>query len=219
MLFNTFHFAYFFAILLPVYWILPHSLDSEGLRRRLSPWVLRPLYWVVRQPQNILLLVASYYFYACWNPRFLSLLILSTVMDFGCGLAVDRIDEPRKRKLFVALSMALNLGMLGYFKYYNFFAESLQAMLARAGLYGAAGAPERGPADRDLVLHVPVDELCHRRLSPRHQADAELHRVRRRSSRSSRTWWPGRSCGRRPCCRRSRCPAGSTSSSSTRGPT
>ena len=134
MLFNTFHFAYFFAILLPIYWILPHSLDSEGLRRRLSPWVLRPLYWVVRQPQNILLLAASYYFYACWDWRFLSLLILSTAMDFGCGLAVDRIDEPRKRKLFVALSMALNLGMLGYFKYYNFFAESLQAMLARAGL-------------------------------------------------------------------------------------
>ena len=92
MLFNTFHFAYFFAILLPVYWILPHSLDSEGLRRQLSPWVLRPLYWVVRQPQNILLLAASYYFYACWDWRFLSLLILSTAIDFGCGWAVDRID-------------------------------------------------------------------------------------------------------------------------------
>ncbi len=110
MLFNTFHFAYFFALLLPLYWVLPH------------------------RPQNYLLLAASYYFYACWDPRFLSLLVLSTVMDYGCGLAVDRIDEPRKRKLFVALSMALNLGMLGYFKYYNFFAESLQVALARAGL-------------------------------------------------------------------------------------
>src|SRR6478735_1995597 len=110
MLFNTFHFAYFFAILFPLYWILPH------------------------RPQNYLLLAASYYFYACWDPRFLSLLILSTVMDYGCGLAVDRIDEPRKRKMFVALSMALNLGMLGYFKYYNFFAESLQVALARAGM-------------------------------------------------------------------------------------
>src|ERR1700742_3961910 len=109
MLFNTFHFAYFFAILLPLYWVLPH------------------------RPQNYLLLAASYYFYACWDPRFLSLLILSTVMDYGCGLAVDRIEEPRKRKLFVALSMALNLGMLGYFKYYNFFAESLQQALARGG--------------------------------------------------------------------------------------
>src|SRR5271167_458995 len=110
MLFNTFHFAYFFAILFPLYWALPH------------------------RPQNWLLLAASYYFYACWDPRFLALLVLSTVMDYGCGLAVDRIEEARKRKLFVALSMALNLGMLGYFKYFNFFAESLHAALARSGV-------------------------------------------------------------------------------------
>jgi D-alanyl-lipoteichoic acid acyltransferase DltB (MBOAT superfamily) len=110
MLFNTFHFAYFFAILFPIYWALPHRL------------------------QNSLLLAASYYFYACWDARFLALLVLSTVMDYGCGLAVDRIEDPRKRKLFVALSMALNLGMLGYFKYFNFFAESLHAALARAGV-------------------------------------------------------------------------------------
>ncbi|SIO62233.1 D-alanyl-lipoteichoic acid acyltransferase DltB, MBOAT superfamily [Singulisphaera sp. GP187] len=110
MLFNTFHFAYFFAILLPLYWILPHK------------------------PQNYLLLAASYYFYSCWDPRFLSLLLLSTAMDYACGLAVDRIETPRKRKLFVAISMVLNLGMLGYFKYYNFFAESLQAALARGGI-------------------------------------------------------------------------------------
>jgi len=109
MLFNTFHFAYFFIILLPIYWMLPHK------------------------PQTVLLLAASYYFYACWDPRFLALLVLSTAMDYACGLAVDRIETPHKRKLFVALSMALNLGMLGYFKYYNFFAESLQAALARAG--------------------------------------------------------------------------------------
>ena len=113
MLFNTFHFAYFFAILLPLYWALPH------------------------RPQNYLLLAASYYFYACWDPRFLALLVLSTAFDYACGLAVDRIDEPRKRKVFVLLSMALNLGMLGYFKYYNFFAESLQAALARGGIHVA----------------------------------------------------------------------------------
>jgi D-alanyl-lipoteichoic acid acyltransferase DltB (MBOAT superfamily) len=111
MLFNTFHFAYFFALLLPLYWVLPH------------------------RPQNYLLLAASYYFYACWDPRFLSLLVLSTAMDYACGLAVDRIDDQRKRKMFVALSMALNLGMLGYFKYYNFFADSLQAALLRSGVH------------------------------------------------------------------------------------
>ncbi len=112
MLFNSFQFAYFFAALLPVYWLLRNHLR-----------------W-----QNFLLLSAGYYFYACWNPKFLSLLILSTVMDYACGIAVDRIEAPAKRKSFVALSMALNLGMLGYFKYYNFFAESLQLALARVGL-------------------------------------------------------------------------------------
>ena len=117
MLFNTFHFAYFFAILFPLYWVLPHRF------------------------QNCLLLAASYYFYSRWNPygdmvsRFLGLLVLSTVMDYACGLAVDRIEDPWKRKLFVALSMALNLGMLAYFKYYNFFAESLHDALTRAGVH------------------------------------------------------------------------------------
>ena len=83
----------------------------------------------------MLLLGAGYYFYACWNPKFLSLLVLSTVDGLRLRLwrRPDR-EQPRQRKLFVALSMALNLGMLGYFKYYNFFAESLQAALARAGL-------------------------------------------------------------------------------------
>jgi D-alanyl-lipoteichoic acid acyltransferase DltB (MBOAT superfamily) len=109
MLFNSFEFAYFFLIFFPLYWFLPH------------------------RGQNLLLLAGSYYFYGCWDWRFLSLLVISTVMDYFCGLAVDRIDEPRRRKLFVALSMALNLGMLGFFKYYNFFAASLQALCARWG--------------------------------------------------------------------------------------
>jgi len=112
MLFNSFPFAYFFAALLPTYWLL----------RNHYRW------------QNLLLLTAGYFFYACWNPKFLTLLIVSTVMDYACGIAVDRIEAPRKRKAFVALSMALNLGMLGYFKYFNFFAESLHVSLARAGL-------------------------------------------------------------------------------------
>ena len=112
MLFNSFQFAYFFAILFPTYWLLQRHY----------------------RVQNLLLLGAGYYFYACWEPKFLVLLILSTLMDYGCGLAVDRIEAPRKRKAFVLVSMALNLGMLGYFKYVNFFAASMKLALARAGL-------------------------------------------------------------------------------------
>jgi D-alanyl-lipoteichoic acid acyltransferase DltB (MBOAT superfamily) len=113
MLFNTFQFAYFFAILFPLYWALARF----------------------HKAQTLLLLAAGYYFYACWEPKFLTLLVISTLMDYGCGLAVDRIEAPRKRKMFVALSMVLNLGMLGYFKYFNFFADSLKVVLDRSGIH------------------------------------------------------------------------------------
>ena len=111
MLFNTFKFAYFFAILFPTYWALQRF----------------------HRAQNLLLLLAGYFFYACWEPKFLAILILSTVVDFACGIWVDKIEAPAKRKAFVLISMALNLGMLGYFKYVNFFAESLKLALERAG--------------------------------------------------------------------------------------
>src|SRR3954447_24120917 len=113
MLFNSFQFAYFFALLSPTYWLLRNHY----------------------RVQNVLLLAAGYYFYACWNPKFLSLLVISTVMDYYCGIMVDRIEEPRKRKSFVALSMVLNLGMLGYFKYCTFFAASLHDLLTRSGVH------------------------------------------------------------------------------------
>ncbi len=126
MLFNSFPFAYFFLILLPLYWVLPH------------------------RGQNLLLLAASYFFYGCWDPRFLSLLVLSTVMDYGCGLAVDRIESPSKRRLFVALSMILNLGLLGYYKYAGFFAEGLQTLLGRMGLHVETGFL------KDIVLPIGI---------------------------------------------------------------
>ena len=109
MLFNTFHFAYFFAS---------------------APDLLGPPHRRLAEPPAA---PAGYYFYACWDPQFLPLLILSTAMDFACGLAVDPIEAPRKRKLFVTLSMALNLGMLGYFKYFNFFADRCSSRSPRRG--------------------------------------------------------------------------------------
>jgi D-alanyl-lipoteichoic acid acyltransferase DltB (MBOAT superfamily) len=120
MLFNSYAFALFFAALLPTYWLM-------------ARWP---------RAQNVLLLGVSYYFYSRWDARFLALLVLSTVMDFACGLWVARVEEPRRRKTVVALSMALNLGMLGFFKYYNFFAESLHEALARAGLSISMGTLE-----------------------------------------------------------------------------
>jgi alginate O-acetyltransferase complex protein AlgI len=112
MLFNSYDFALFFGTLFPSYWLL-------------QKWP---------RLQNLVLLGAGYYFYACWSSKFLLLLILSTVVDFGCGILVDRATGTPMRRAVVVLSMAINLGVLGYFKYYNFFAESLHGVLARAGL-------------------------------------------------------------------------------------
>lgn len=112
MVFNSNAFACFFAIVVPCYWLM-------GRLPRL---------------QNVFLLAAGYYFYASWNPRFLLLLILSTLMDYACALGVDRAQGPARRKALVALSMALNLAMLGYFKYYNFFADSLHDLLTGLGV-------------------------------------------------------------------------------------
>jgi len=86
------------------------------------------LYWFVTNKnikiQNALLLVASYIFYGWWDWRFLSLIIFSSLIDYNIGLALSRYDEQWKRKLLLQLSIAVNLGLLGFFKYFNFFAES-----------------------------------------------------------------------------------------------
>lgn len=86
------------------------------------------LYWFVFNKklklQNALILVSSYVFYGWWDYRFLSLIFLSTVVDFFIGLLIDKEIEPSKRKVLLWFSITFNLGILGFFKYYNFFIDS-----------------------------------------------------------------------------------------------
>ena len=82
--------------------------------------------------QNWWLLAASYY-YAAWDWRFLSLLIGSTLVDFVVARAIHREEEPRRRKHLLWLSLAFNFGMLGFFKYFDFFSENLAAAATRLG--------------------------------------------------------------------------------------
>jgi alginate O-acetyltransferase complex protein AlgI len=84
--------------------------------------------------QNILLLCASYFFYGWWSYEFLALLILSTVLDFAYGFWVASPNR-RKAKLFLWLSIINNLGILGVFKYYNFFAAQFQAAFESIGIH------------------------------------------------------------------------------------
>src|SRR3954469_23851456 len=89
------------------------------------------VYWQLRrrEHQNVLLLVASYIFYGWWDPRFLALIALSTVVDYFCARAIAASEDQRKRRLLLIVSLALNLGFLGVFKYYNFFMDSFAVAL------------------------------------------------------------------------------------------
>lgn len=84
--------------------------------------------------QNLLLLVASYYFYACWDWRFMFLLMFSTFLDYYTGLKIEESKNQNLRKFWLWLSVGINLGFLGFFKYYNFFAENFAEMLQNFGL-------------------------------------------------------------------------------------
>ena len=82
--------------------------------------------------RGVFLLLASCYFYGSWDVRFLALLLASVLVDFSVGLALARAQGPRRR-LVLAISLAFNLGVLGFFKYAGFFVESAAELLARLG--------------------------------------------------------------------------------------
>lgn len=80
------------------------------------------------------ILIASYVFYGWWDWRFLSLIMISTLMDFNFGKLIGATENPGRRKLFLILSMCMNLGFLCFFKYFNFFIDSFVTMMHAFGL-------------------------------------------------------------------------------------
>ena len=112
MLFNSLNFLIFLPIVFLLYWY--------GTKGNLKL-------------QNILLLCASYFFYSCWDYRFLFLLIFSTVLDYSTGIKMFEAKNLRLKKFWFWLSISVNLGFLGVFKYYNFFAESMAEALNVVG--------------------------------------------------------------------------------------
>ena len=110
MLFNSLEFLVFFLVVLGLYAVLKHP------------------------GQNRLLLVASYVFYGAWDYRFLVLLIGTTVVDYWVALALQNQTDEEKRRKILLLSIVANLGVLGVFKYFNFFADSLVQLAATFGL-------------------------------------------------------------------------------------
>ncbi|WCO02946.1 MBOAT family O-acyltransferase [Psychroserpens ponticola] len=103
MLFNSLDFAVFLPIVFFLYWFVAH----KNLKL-----------------QNVLIVVASYVFYAWWDWRFLSLIIFSTLVDYSVGRALKNEANLTKRKMLLWTSIIVNLGFLGFFKYYNFFLDN-----------------------------------------------------------------------------------------------
>jgi D-alanyl-lipoteichoic acid acyltransferase DltB (MBOAT superfamily) len=114
MLFNSLNFFIFLIIVFFLYWFV----TNKSLKL-----------------QNLLLLVSSYYFYACWDWRFLFLLAFSTGLDFYTGLKIARGKEKAQKKMWLWISIGINLGFLGFFKYYNFFITSFADAVAQLGMH------------------------------------------------------------------------------------
>ena len=119
MLFNSISFAIFLPIVFILYWFA----TKESLRR-----------------QNILLLISSYFFYACWDWRFMFLLIFSTLLDYFTGIKIYEATDKRKKIFWLWLSIGINLGFLGVFKYYNFFSHSFAHALNLLGFKADLGS-------------------------------------------------------------------------------
>jgi alginate O-acetyltransferase complex protein AlgI len=96
------------------------------------------LYWFVAQKnlklQNALIVVASYVFYGWWDWRFLSLILFSTIVDYAVGQKLRTEEKEFKRKVFLWISIIVNLGFLGFFKYYNFFLENFVSAFSLFGM-------------------------------------------------------------------------------------
>src|SRR6476619_5650804 len=110
MLFNSLSFAIFFPVVFILYWFV----TNKDLNI-----------------QNILLLAASYLFYASWDYRFLFLLIFSTLLDYFTGIKISEATSQQRKRYWLWLSVTVNVGFLALFKYYNFFAASFAEVLAQ----------------------------------------------------------------------------------------
>jgi D-alanyl-lipoteichoic acid acyltransferase DltB (MBOAT superfamily) len=112
MLFNSLPFALFLPLVFAIYWALG-----------------RPGYRV----QNMFMILASYVFYGWWDWRFLFLIVISSLADFVLGLRMHAESSEGRRKTLLIASLVVNLGILGFFKYFNFFVDSAADLLALAG--------------------------------------------------------------------------------------
>jgi alginate O-acetyltransferase complex protein AlgI len=112
MLFNTVSFAIFLPLVFLLYW----AWANKDVRTR-----------------NIAIIFASYVFYGWWDWRFLGLIAASSAIDFLVGIQLGKIDDTKKRRILLGISIVVNLGLLGFFKYFNFFIDNAVILLETIG--------------------------------------------------------------------------------------
>jgi D-alanyl-lipoteichoic acid acyltransferase DltB (MBOAT superfamily) len=112
MLFNTLEFALFIPIVFLTFWLWANN----SVRRR-----------------NLFIILASYVFYGWWDWRFLSLIAFSSIVDYLVGISLAQTDSPRRRKALLLLSIVVNIGLLGFFKYFNFFIDNAALLIESIG--------------------------------------------------------------------------------------
>ncbi len=137
MLFNSIEFALFLPIVFGLYWFV--------LNRDLKY-------------QNLLLLAASYFFYGWWDWRFLSLIIFSSLADYLIGIELGKNKKQSNRKFLLCISIIINLGFLGFFKYFNFF---LDAFIDAFSFFGGSFEGTR----LDIILPVGISFYTFQTLS------------------------------------------------------
>src|SRR5438270_2632823 len=135
MLFNSLTFVAFFLVVLSLYW----SLRSWNARKNL-------------------VLVASYVFYGAWNPPFAALLFSTSALDFYLGRQMGKVHTPVERRVWLWISVAVNLSMLGFFKYGNFLLENFPWVLARGGI-------QYKPPHLDVFLPIGISFYTFHSLS------------------------------------------------------
>ena len=113
MLFNSIDFAIFLPVVFALYWFV----FNKSVRL-----------------QNGFVVVASYFFYGYWDWRFLSLILFSTILDYSLGRLMQREERMARRKLYLTLSVLVNLGFLGFFKYFNFFVDNFVQLFTLFGV-------------------------------------------------------------------------------------
>ena len=137
MLFNSIDFAIFLPIVFLLYWFV----TNKKLKL-----------------QNILLLLSSYVFYGWWDWRFLSLIIFSSFVDYFVGIWLSKTEDKQQRKMLLWISILVNIGFLGFFKYFNFFSQSFSDAFT---LLGSHIEPSR----LNIILPVGISFYTFQTLS------------------------------------------------------